>query len=77
MDPAVFYWLDDSCNVMGVIACHVDDFIWGGSEMFSMTVIPSLKLLFRLDVKNTTASTTLEWRFSLWRMKYRCNNGCT
>lgn len=22
--PAVFYWLDDSCNVMEVLACHVN-----------------------------------------------------
>lgn len=31
VDPAVFYWLDDSCKVMGVLVSHVDDFIWGGS----------------------------------------------
>lgn len=30
VDPAVFYWLDDSSNVMGVLDYHVDDFIWGG-----------------------------------------------
>lgn len=48
VDPAVFYWLDDSCNVMGVLACHVDDFIWGGSETFSMTVIPHLKAAFQI-----------------------------
>ena len=48
VDPAVFYWLDDSYNVMGVLACHVDDFIWGGSEMFSTTVIPSLKAAFQV-----------------------------
>lgn len=30
VNPAVLYWLDDSCSVMGVRACHVDDLIWGG-----------------------------------------------
>ena len=48
VDPAVFYWLDDSYNVMGILSCHVDDFIWGGSEMFSTTVIPSLKGAFQV-----------------------------
>lgn len=33
---------------MGVLACHVDDFIWGGSETFSTTVIPHLKAVFRV-----------------------------
>lgn len=47
-DPAVIHWLDDFCNVMGVFACHMDDFIWGGSEMFSMTVIPHLKAAFQV-----------------------------
>lgn len=35
------------------------------------------KLLFKLDMKNTTASATCEWRFTLWRMRYRCNKVCT
>ncbi|KAK9523757.1 hypothetical protein VZT92_017657 [Zoarces viviparus] len=48
VDPAVFYWLDESCNVMGLLACHVDDFIWGGSETFSTTVIPHLKVAFQV-----------------------------
>ena len=48
VDPAVFYWLDDSYNVMGVLACHVDDFIWGGSGKFSTTVIPRLKVAFQV-----------------------------
>lgn len=28
-DPAVFYLLEQDCAVTGVLACHVDDFIWG------------------------------------------------
>ncbi|KAM9471315.1 uncharacterized protein ACWYII_007190 [Salvelinus alpinus] len=43
VDPAVFHWLDQDCNVTGVLACHVDDFIWGGSQTFASTVIPHLK----------------------------------
>lgn len=31
VDPAVFYWTDQDCEVNGVLACLVDDFIWGGA----------------------------------------------
>lgn len=48
VDPAVFYWLDDQCNVTGVLACHVDDFLWAGSLNFSTNVIPQLKSAFRV-----------------------------
>lgn len=43
VDPAVFYWLDEQCKVTGVLACHVDDFLWAGSQNFSTNVIPILK----------------------------------
>ena len=42
-----------SCNVMGFLAAHVDDFILGGSHAFSTAVIPNWKMLFKLDVKNS------------------------
>lgn len=48
VDPAVFYWLDEDKNVTGVLACHVDDFIWGGSHMFSQSVIPHLRSKFNV-----------------------------
>ena len=35
-------------NVTGVLACHVDDFIWGGSHMFSQSVIPQLRSKFNV-----------------------------
>lgn len=34
LGAAVFYWIDDSCNVMAILACHVDDFIWGSTKKF-------------------------------------------
>jgi hypothetical protein len=49
VDPVVFYWLDQGCNVTGVLACHVDDFIWGGSQTFATTVIPHLKAVFHVS----------------------------
>ncbi|KAL2093504.1 hypothetical protein ACEWY4_010816 [Coilia grayii] len=48
VDPAVFYWTDQDCAVTGVLACHVDDFIWGGTENFSKTVIPHLRSVFQV-----------------------------
>lgn len=33
---------------MGVLAYHVDNSIWGGSEKFSMTVLPRLKAAFQI-----------------------------
>ena len=34
VDPAVFYWVDGHGDVYGVLACHVDDFIWEGKPEF-------------------------------------------
>lgn len=48
VDPAVFYWLDQYGKVKGVLASHVDDFIWGGTNEFSTTVIPQLKAAFQV-----------------------------
>lgn len=48
VDPAVFYWLDQDCAVTGVLACHVDDFIWGGTQSFSTTVIPHLRSMVQV-----------------------------
>ena len=40
VDPAVFYWLDGELE--GILACHVDDFIWGGTENFKQTVVQAI-----------------------------------
>lgn len=46
VDPAVFYWQDEQFKVTGVLACHVDDFLWAGSQNFLTVVIPLLKSAF-------------------------------
>lgn len=33
VDPAVFHWLDEYCKVKGLLACHVDDFLWVGTQL--------------------------------------------
>lgn len=48
VDPAVFFWTDQDCKVTGVLACHVDGFIWGGTQSFSQTVIPHLRSAFQV-----------------------------
>lgn len=48
IDPAVFYWLDDDENLVGVLASHVDDFIWAGNKVFEDSVIERVRSL--LDV---------------------------
>ena len=48
VDPAVFYWLDENCKVKGVLACHVDDFLWAGTQQFVTNVIPGLKSAFHV-----------------------------
>ena len=34
MDPAIFYWNDQDYKLEGILACHVDDFLYSGSEDF-------------------------------------------
>ena len=48
VDPAVFYWLDEYCGVTGILACQVDDLIWGGFHIFATTVIPHIKTAFQV-----------------------------
>ena len=41
VDPAVFYWMDGE-ELEGIFACHVYDFIWGGTENFKQTVVKEI-----------------------------------
>lgn len=45
VDPAVFYWKARG-HVQGIIACHVDDFIWGGTPEFERQIIDPLRSTF-------------------------------
>ena len=42
IDPAVFYWHNDN-GLAGILAVHVDDFLWAGSKSFETTVVMKLK----------------------------------
>ena len=45
LDPCIFYWYDRS-GLSGVIACHVDDLLIGGSANFATQVIDPLKKIY-------------------------------
>lgn len=55
VDSAVFYWKDDSGNVIGILACHVDDFIWGGTDIFESTIISQVRSAFNVGKEDSVA----------------------
>lgn len=46
VDPAVFIWVDGNGNVSGILACHVDDFLWSGFTEFEKIVINKIRSTF-------------------------------
>ena len=52
IDPGIFYWQDNS-GLIGILACHVDDMIWGGTEYFKNNVINNLKSKFKFGSEET------------------------
>ena len=55
VDPAVFYWTNSAGEVYGLLASHVDDFIWGGSETFVQEVIPRIRSAFNVGREESEA----------------------
>ena len=45
VDLGIFYWKGNNCLV-GLLACHVDNMIWAGNEMFETNIINNLKHMF-------------------------------
>ena len=55
LDPAVFIWNANPRNVVtGIIACHVDDFLWGGDDNFGRTVITQVRKTFTIGQEEET-----------------------
>lgn len=48
VDPAVYYWVNDCGDITGILANHVDDFIWGGTADFEATVISLIRSKFSI-----------------------------
>ena len=53
VDPSVFYWTDSTGEVCGILACHVDDFIWGGTDKFENEVISKIRSVFKVGKEST------------------------
>ena len=52
VDPGIFYWQDDS-GLFGILVCHIDEMIWGGTEYFKSNVIDNLKSTFKFGSEET------------------------
>ena len=48
-DPAIFIWYDADEILQGILAAHVDDFLWGGTKIFQTDVIENLKKKFKIS----------------------------
>ena len=51
-EDALFHWHDAAGNLIGILAMHVDDFIFCGNESFKKNVISELKKIFRVGTFN-------------------------
>ena len=51
-DKALFLWYDQQGNLIGILVCHVDDFVCAGTNSFHQNVISQLKKLLLISVHN-------------------------
>ena len=58
VDPGLFYW-KKHYKLVGILAGHYDDMIWGGIENFKINVIDNLKNTFMFGTEETKAFTYL------------------
>ncbi|CAC5404047.1 unnamed protein product [Mytilus coruscus] len=47
IDSAVFYWYNEK-GLTGVLAVHVDDFLWAGSSSFEESVVSRIRDMFKV-----------------------------
>lgn len=64
MDPAVFFWSEDG-SLHGILACHVDDFLWAGDTTFQKNIMPKIREIFEVGREETSSFsyTGLEIRY--------------
>ena len=53
LDQAVFTWYYNG-QLHGIISTHVDDFCWGGSKIFRLSVIEKIKSTFVIKTEEVT-----------------------
>ena len=54
IDPGPFYWRANN-TLTGILACHMDEMIWGGNQYFKETIITKLKEIFNFGSEETEA----------------------
>ena len=54
LDPALFHW-NVRGEVSGIIAVHVDDFLWRGNDAFESTVIGNLRNTFQVGKEEASS----------------------
>ena len=52
IDPALFLWHDEG-RLVGIIAVHVDDFLWSGTKQFENIVIGKLRNTFKIGKEDS------------------------
>ena len=57
-DKAIVYWKKDAV-LQGIIACHVDDFIFSGTALFMDNVVKSLKQKFKVSAQSEDRLTCI------------------
>ena len=57
-NPSIFYY-HKSDKLSGLIAIHVDDFLWSGDEFFSDNIIPKLSKIFTIGKASKNVSRYL------------------
>ena len=67
-DNALFLWHDATGNLMGILAMHVDDFIFCGNELFQENVIAELEKIFKVGMHESGT-------FKFWGLSVRQTNG--
>ena len=45
IDPSIFYWFDKE-GLYGILAMHVHDFLWAGSNKFQKDIILRIRSIF-------------------------------
>ena len=54
IDPGLFYWRENN-TLIGVLACHIDNMVWGGNQYFKGTIITKLKKIFNFGPEEMEA----------------------
>ena len=57
-DPGLFQWRGNN-TIIGILACHIDDVIWGGNQYFKGTIITKLKEICNFGLEEMEALTCI------------------